>query len=54
MNKGEEIWDALVELEKKFWNREDYSEEDVTLLSDVIDYIESDREDFVRYFNGEL
>lgn len=51
MNIGEKIWDDLVALEKKFWNREDYSEDDITTLSNVIDYIESDREDFENYFN---
>ena len=51
MSVGEQIWDALVELERKFWNREDYSEEDIPLLSNVIDYIDADREDFIKYFN---
>lgn len=27
MEKGKEIFNALVELERKFWAREDYSEE---------------------------
>ena len=36
MSTGERIWDDLVALEKKFWNREDYSEDD--------------REDFENYF----
>lgn len=50
MSVGERIWDDLVALEKKFWNMEDYSEDDITTLSNVIDYIESDREDFEDYF----
>lgn len=50
MSTGERIWDDLVALEKKFWNREDYSEDDITTLSNVVDYIESNREDFENYF----
>ena len=50
MSVGKRIWDDLVTLEKKFWNREDYSEDDITTLSNVIDYIESNREDFENYF----
>ena len=50
MSVGERIWNDLVTLEKKFWNREDYSEDDITTLSNVIDYIESNREDFENYF----
>lgn len=50
MSVGERIWDDLVTLEKKFWNREDYSEDDITTLSNAIDYIESNREDFENYF----
>lgn len=51
MAVGLKIWDGLVELEKKMWNREDYSEDDITLLSNAMDYIEENKEDFYKYFN---
>lgn len=50
MEKGEEIYDALVELERKLWSREDYSEEDIVTFSNAMDYVESNLEDFKKFF----
>lgn len=51
MAVGLKIWDGLVELEKKMWNREEYGDDDITLLSNALDYIEENKEDFYKYFN---
>lgn len=47
---GAKIFDNLVALEKKFWNREDYSEDDITTLSNAMDFIEEHLEEFKEYF----
>ena len=54
MSVGERIWYDLVALEKKFWNREDYSEDDITTLSNVIDYIESFNKELSEYYKTEI
>lgn len=48
---GEKIYDDAVELEKRLWNREEYFEEDITLFSNIMDYIEHNREDFIKSFD---
>lgn len=50
MKKGEEIFNALVELERKFWNREDYGEEDIPLLSNAMNFIAENLTEFTEYF----
>lgn len=47
---GTQIFNDLVDLEKKFWNREDYSEDDITTLSNAMDFIEEYLEEFKEYF----
>lgn len=51
--KGEEwgnnMFDDLVNFEKRLWNREDYYEEDITLFSWVVDYIEANKKDFEKF-----
>lgn len=47
---GERIFEDAVSLEKKLWNREDYGEEDITLFSNIMDYIENNKEDFIKSF----
>lgn len=47
---GERIFEDAVNLEKKLWNREDYGEEDITLFSNIMDYIENNKEDFINSF----
>ena len=49
-NIGREIFNDLVELEKKLWNREDYSEDDITTLSDAMDFIEVHLKEFEEFF----
>lgn len=48
--KGEQIFKNLVELERKMWNRESYNEEDITFLSDAMDFIECYKEEFEEFF----
>lgn len=50
MEIGKKIFDDLVALEKKFWNREDYSEDDITTFSNAMDFIEEHLEEFKEYF----
>lgn len=50
---GKEIFNDLVALEKKFWDRADYSEDDITTLSNAMDFIEAYYEEFCEYFKGE-
>lgn len=47
---GTQIFDDLVVLEKKFWNRADYSEDDITTFSNAMDFIEEHLEEFKEYF----
>lgn len=47
---GTQIFDDLVELEKKFWNRVDYSEDDITTFSNAMDFIEEHLEEFKEFF----
>lgn len=47
---GARIFDDLVTLEKKLWNREDYSEDDITTFSNAMDFIEEYLEEFKEYF----
>lgn len=47
---GTKIFEDLVALEKKFWNREDYSEDDITTFSNAMDFIEEHLEEFKEYF----
>lgn len=52
METGRKIFNDLVDLEKKFWNREDYSEDDITTFSNAMDFIEEHLEEFEEYFKG--
>ena len=54
MKKGEQIFDALIALEKKFWDREDYNEDDITVLSNAMDFIEEHHDEFCEYFEKEI
>lgn len=47
---GTQIFDDLVALEKKFWNRADYSEDDITTFSNAMDFIEEHLEEFKEFF----
>ena len=47
---GKEIFNDLVALEKKFWDRADYSEDDITTFSNAMDFIEEHLEEFKEYF----
>ena len=47
---GTQIFDDLVALEKKFWNRVDYSEDDITTFSNAMDFIEENLEEFKEFF----
>ena len=53
MTISEKIYKDLVALEKKMWNREDYSEEDIPLFSSVMDFITDNRTLFMEYFDSE-
>lgn len=48
---GEKILLELWELEKKFWDRADYSEEDIPLFSNAMDFIEENSDKFIEYMN---
>ena len=50
--KGEQVFESLVELERKMWNRESYNEEDITLLSDAMDFIEYYKKEFEEFFEA--
>lgn len=50
MEIGKEIFNDLVKLEQKLWNREDYSEDDITTFSNAMDFIEKYLEEFIEYF----
>lgn len=47
---GTQIFNDLVALEKKFWDRADYSEDDITTLSNAMDFIEENLEEFKKFF----
>lgn len=47
---GKKIFNDLVTLENKLWNREDYSEDDITTFSNAMDFIEKYLEEFMEYF----
>ena len=47
---GTQIFDDLIVLEKKMWNRADYSEDDITTFSNAMDFIEEHLEEFKEYF----
>ena len=47
---GTQIFNDLVALEKKFWDRADYSEDDITTLSNAMDFIEEHLEEFKEFF----
>lgn len=46
---GSELFADLVNLEKRVWNGEDTLEEDKTLLSNIVDYVEYNLDDFKNY-----
>lgn len=50
MEIGKKIYNDLVDLEKKFWNREDYSEDDITTFSNAMDFIAEHLKEFEEYF----
>lgn len=47
---GTQIFNDLVALEKKFWGRVDYSEDDITTFSNAMDFIEEYLEEFKEFF----
>lgn len=47
---GTQIFNDLVALEKKFWDRADYSEDDITTLSNAMDFIEENLKEFKEFF----
>lgn len=49
ISKGEQTFTDLIKLEHKFWNREDYTEEDIPLFSTAVDFIESHYREFVEF-----
>lgn len=53
MTISEKVYKDLVALEKKMWNREDYSEEDIPLFSSAMDFITDNRTLFMKYFDSE-
>lgn len=50
INPGKQIYEELKKLEKKFWNREDYGEEDIPLFSNAMDFIEAHKKEFEEFF----
>ena len=50
---SDKIYDEAIELENRMWNREDYAEEHITLFSNIMDFIDSNREAFNDYFDKE-
>ena len=50
MEIGKEIFEDLVTLENKLWNRADYNEEDITTFSNAMDFIEAYLDEFKEYF----
>lgn len=50
INPGTQIYEELVKLEKKLWNREDYNEEDIPLFSNAMDFITANRKEFEEFF----
>lgn len=51
MDTGKKIYNELVALEKRLWNREDYGEEDITLFSNAMDFIADNLAEFTEYFD---
>lgn len=49
-NIGKKIFEDLVTLENKLWNRADYNEEDITTFSNAMDFIETYLDEFKEYF----
>lgn len=47
---GTQIFNDLVALEKKFWDRADYSEDDITTFSNAMDFIEENLKEFKEFF----
>lgn len=47
--KGEQVFADLIKLEHKFWNREDYGEEDIPLFTTALDFIESQYREFKKF-----
>lgn len=47
---GTQIFDDLIVLEKKMWDRADYSEDDITTFSNAMDFIEEHLEEFKEFF----
>ena len=47
---GKKIFNDLVTLENKLWNRADYNEEDITTFSNAMDFIETYLDEFKEYF----
>lgn len=52
ISKGEQTFTDLIKLEHKFWNREDYAEEDIPLFSNAVDFIESHYREFLEFFES--
>ena len=50
---SDKIYDEAIELENRMWNREDYCEEHITLFSNIMDFIDSNREAFNNFFDKE-
>lgn len=48
-SKGEQTFADLIKLEHTFWNREDYTEEDIPLFSTAVDFIESHYREFLKF-----
>lgn len=48
---SDKIYEEAIELENCLWNRVDYLEEHITLFSNIMDFIDSNREAFNNYFD---
>lgn len=48
---GEQVYSDAVDFEKRLWNREDYGEDDITLFSNIMDFVEANLKSFIAYHN---
>ena len=51
MNTGELIYKDAVELEQRLWDRQETYEDDITLFSNIMDFVTEHKDEFVKYLN---
>lgn len=50
-SKSEELFEELLKLEDRLWNREDVGDDDLPLFSHAIDFIVANKDRFIKFID---